>query len=338
MHIPLVVVLCVIWILTLGLLSFPDPQGTDLFPLMVCAEAIVEGHSPYEQWVSHKIQNEWEVARAGTRVAAVCAYPLPFYLLIVPLLALPIRARVVGWWILSLSMIAVCSQTRREKGGAPWEGMVLAIAYYPIFHAIILKTSTVGVAALLGMIVVREAAGKSAPFWAVLPAILKPQVGLLPALFTMRRWDIRKVISLVGVFALSVVVYPLWPLDWLTTISLYAERAVSHSLLPPALLLVVVPLTCILVWHLGLIAVAIVLQVFVWPTNDLYCVIPLIYPLLLMPFAISFPACAVSWLLPVLFEYPNSLEGVLSLTIVPFLIACYLSRRGKKGMVHKRRI
>jgi len=323
----LLVVLCVTWVLTLALHSFPDPQGTDLFPLLTCAAALLEGHSPYESWVSERIGGEWEVARSGTQVASVCAYPLPFYLLITPLFVLPGWARVTVWWLTLLAMVPVCALVRRGRGGRVWEGAVLAMAYYPIFHGIVLKTSTVLVATLIGVIVSREGMGKASPVWAVLPSLLKPQVGLLPGVLSMRRWGVGSALLLVGILAVVSILYPWWPVEWLKTILLYSERAVAYPLLPPSLLLFVVPLACILVWHLGAMAVVIVLQVFLWPTNDLYCVIPLIYPLLLMPISISLPVCMVSWLLPLVFEYPNSLEGVLFLTIVPFLIACYLSRR-----------
>lgn len=325
--------LFLLWVAALALSSFPDYQGTDLYPLLHCSRALVAGRSPYNPEVAKELAARWEVAQQGVEVAALCAYPLPFYALLTPLLVVPEPLQVKLWWGLLLLIAPVAWKIREETNGRGWEGLLIAVTYYPLFHGITLKTSTVLISIFLGGMVLWERKELKTPWWAAIPLLLKPQVALLPVLLGMRRGleKLTLVASLVLLIPITIC-YPTWMSDWVSVTVTYTGNAAIHRPFSSATLVVVLPLVTILTWHLGLMAVAIVLQILLWPMNDLYCVIPFLYPILRMPFAVAIMVSSVSWISPLVFRYPNSIEGALLTTIMPFMIGCYLSRRRWKGV------
>ena len=51
------------WLSVVYFLAFPDPQGTDFYPLWVGAQAIVNGSNPYAPPTTELLRKSWSVTK-----------------------------------------------------------------------------------------------------------------------------------------------------------------------------------------------------------------------------------------------------------------------------------
>jgi hypothetical protein len=86
------IVFC-LWLSLVYFQAFPDPQGTDFFPLWVGAQEIVKGGNPYAPATLESLRKNWSVAQL-LHVSDAIAYPLPVLVLIAPLTILPLELAV----------------------------------------------------------------------------------------------------------------------------------------------------------------------------------------------------------------------------------------------------
>jgi hypothetical protein len=323
-----VLVVCLIcsWLIAFASVSFPDPQGTDLYPVWWCSSALLDGRSPYDPQVARGLRESWEVAQRGVNVAAVCAYPLPFYLVMSPLALGSLPVALVVWCLPLLiypPVMGMVAPVQRRMSAA-----LLPFAFYPVFHAATLKTSSLLWNILPALLLVALRTGRNGIAGALLALFpAKPQSAALFSVWALPhtlRTTVGRRSFAAGVFLLWILptlLWPSWPSEWIGTLRSYANDASLASIFPPLLLTATALVAALLCARRSTFAAAALLQMLLFPINDLYCGLPLLYVWLLVPPSVALPGVACSWLIPLVYEHPNNLEALITFILLPLLAA-----------------
>ena len=110
----------VLWLAAVCYRCFPDPQGTDFYPLWIGAQELLHGGDPYGKETAELLRNTWLVKLKGVQVADVIGYPLPVLLLITPLTIFPLEIAVYVWFALLLASVAIFAlEVGGETSGNP---------------------------------------------------------------------------------------------------------------------------------------------------------------------------------------------------------------------------
>lgn len=319
-----------LWLLTYVSHTYPDPQGTDFYPLYSAASALFSGNDPYSAEFTKWLKQTWEVAQY-TRVASVIAYPLPFLIFIAPITLFPLYIAIHVWN--TISVLMAIQIARHSKNFI--SGIFSLLIFYPLFHALVIKTSSViwvGIASYCLLLLEK----KQFPIilgilLAILP--LKPQVGLIFFLYIL--FDTVKTknyIALISAIFTSVVLWgasflmdPNWLSKWLINIDLYKTQTEIVSFFPYGLIVLLLSSRTSL---LSFIAVA---QVVLFPINDIYSVLPLIVAM--MKFAPTMQAASsfFSLFFAMFMNFPNSYPYIWLAVIMPFsffsILDAYYAKR-----------
>jgi hypothetical protein len=161
--------------------------------------------------------------------------------------------------------------------------------------------------------------------WSILPA--KPQLSLLFAISQTR--EILKVrtvaraglVVAVAYWVMPLLIIPEWPLEWVRELGRYRRTAAVEAFMPMEMLLPVVVLGTTLFARRSLIAAVAYLQLMLFPVNDLYCAIPLLFVWATFPWKIAVAGASISWVVPLVYDYPNSLEPMWIFLLLPLLVA-----------------
>jgi hypothetical protein len=307
--------------------AFPDTQGTDYYPVVeICAGEVLSGRSPYTEKVSQLIVATWDIIiKKHVHVAPVCAYPLPFYILVAPFALLPIGMGVPLWFALILlfpGIFWMLNPNERPK-------MLLPVVYYPILHGALIKNSTVVWAILIAVLLLalrNRCLALVGAISAILPA--KPQVGLLISSFTgtaaavgSAGGRIALAVSFILFWGVPFIFFPDWPLDWLAAVQQYSSNATVIWFMPFELLVPVLVVSTLVFSRISFVATAAIWTLTIFPVNDLYCAIPLVFAWNSLPLRYAIPGAGLSWLIPLIYEYPNNLEGMWIFLLLPLLLA-----------------
>jgi hypothetical protein len=144
----------VFWLAALVYCSFPDAQYTDFYPLWFGMRALLAGQDPYSASVCNALRESWLVVRTH-QVSAVVAYPLPWLVFLAPFALLPLSWAGPLWFVLSvgLALTGLWLLTNEVCQERPQKLLfLLPVLSYPLFHASVIKTSSVlvlGITALL---------------------------------------------------------------------------------------------------------------------------------------------------------------------------------------------
>lgn len=313
-RVPVRVLILGIWAALLTVSSFPDEQGTDFFPVYIAARSLTSGSSPYSDEVTSQIRNEWKVSRTH-HVAPLVAYPLPALFPILPFAMLPLPPAATVWFLFLVVVLAAFILASRLDTLS----LVAILAYFPLIHALILKTTSVLWFALAALAIWRFDSCKALQALGIVLLPAKPQSGLLFAFYGMRkrskifRWYVGALACVIwgGAFLLD----PGWITAWLNRVHDYSKLATTASFLPWGLALL--PLT----WGLPLATIALA-QVIIFPINDLYCALPLMLGWLAFKPIICLIGASISLLGPIMFVDPNSTATFFFTVLAPYLIAC----------------
>jgi hypothetical protein len=326
------IIASILWLLTYVSRTYPDPQGTDLYPLYSAASALFNGHDPYSPGFTKWLKQTWGVSQY-THVASVIAYPLPFLIFITPITLFPLYIAIHIWN--AISVLMAMQIARHSKNFIL--GIFSLLMFYPLFHALVIKTSSVIWVGIAGYCLLLLEKKQSPFFLGILLAILplKPQAGLIFSLYII--FDAIKTktyIVLISAIFTSIVLWgasflidPHWFSKWLINIDLYKTQTEIVSFLPYGLLVILLSARTSL---LTFIAVS---QVVLFPINDIYSVLPLILPM--MKFAPPMQAASsfFSLFLAIFMGFPNSYHYILAAVIMPFsifsVLDVYYSQRMK---------
>jgi len=320
----LVLVISLSWYSLFVWLAFPDPQGTDFYPLYVAATALLHGFNPYSAEVSQMIADSWWVAQGSYQVALSVAYPLPFLLLMLPFSLFPVELSATVWCMLLLALSILSFRLVARDNLTT----LLPFVFYPLFHAAVLKTSSLLWFAFL-MYTVFGFRSRSPLLVGLSMSLLtlKPQVGGLffVVLMLLSFRERRKVFWYSCFFTavlwgLSFILSPDWVVHWLDALTQYQQSVVQAELPASAFLLLL--FSVVLPWQ---IPVAF-LQSCIFLLNDLYSSLPLLVAWGVFKPRVALLGCALSWLAPLLFSTPNNTVALWLLVFVPLLFACALAQ------------
>jgi hypothetical protein len=316
-----------VWIGALVAKGFPDPQCTDFYPLWIGSRALLAGTDPYSAEVCHTLRQSWSVAQT-TNVAACVAYPLPWLLLISPLAMLPLSWAGPLWFGSSLALLLGGLWLLGDEvgDGVGKEALqLLPMLFYPVFHAVMIKTASV---AVLGMVALMLWADRKEYrlLCGVLMAVslCKPQVSLLfVAYILVRRFKrdrltvLSFMVSGLVLLGLSLLLQPGWIRGWLAAVETWQREATIFSLLPEG---AAVAALLFLRKAPALTRVAL-LQIVIFPANDLYSTLPLAVGWLTLGGWAPLVVSSCSWLAPLLFQHPNNLGTIWGFAVLPYLLS-----------------
>ena len=321
-------VLFLAWTSVVCYCSFPDPQGTDFYPIWTCSNAIVMGADPYSTFVNNKLSNTWEVVqKKQAKVAPICAYPLPFYLITLPFGLLPFAVSFALWFALSLSVPLVFLFLRSKRPSFLW----VPLLFYPLFHGATLKTSSVlwvGFFAL-ALFLLSE---KKFCFAALVAGIAsaKPQIGALLFVYSLvifirleagkGRWPL---ILLFSPWIISWIYDSTWLERWFAALQSYESGAVHFPFLPWEVLIPVGAVSVYVFSKLSPVAGIAAAQFLVFPVNDLYSSLPLMLCWVFIE-PPQFLLILVTALIPFTYAEPNQMLAVQISTFLPLFLASVL--------------
>jgi hypothetical protein len=305
--------------------ALPDAQGTDFYPLWIGLQTVIAGGNPYSPSTAELLRNTWQVHKIA-QVADVVGYPLPVLLILAPLSLLTLQQAVAAWCLLLVAAIGIFSIAFGNKKISVF---VMPLLFFPAFHAVVIKTSTVLWLGLIGCLVIAIRNNRSvmAGFCiALLPG--KPQAGLIFALGAVI-WAIReqhyKILASAGCWIVllwggSLLVQPNWPIDWWRTVAEYQDQVMLVSLMPEGLL---VPL-----FSLGLswLAFAAAIQTVAFPVNDIYCSLPLLVGWMEMRPLIALLGIGASWSVVLLYPNPNHPLVLWTIILLPYCVGALINR------------
>jgi hypothetical protein len=314
----LAAITAVIWLALILFRSFPDPQGTDFYPLWIGAQAVARDADPYSPETRAFLRTTWTVAQR-VQVSDAIAYPLPALLILTPLTVLPLNAAVMVWFVILIASVAVFILAFDFK--LTWIAPLLS---FPLMQAVTIKTSAVLWLGLIGLLII--AIKRKWPVIvglciAILPA--KPQAGLIIALVASiyeLRQDCR-VLYWACVWGLllwggSLILHPLWVIGWWEAVHRYREQVLLVSLLPEALLIPIFSR------NLSWLAIAAAVQAVSFPLNDIYASLPLLVGWMEMGGVFAIVGIGTSLSAPLLFEHPNQPLALWLMVLVPYCACC----------------
>lgn len=306
------IVFC-LWLSLVYFRAFPDPQGTDFYPLWVGARAIVNGGNPYAPATLELLRKNWSVAQL-LHVSDAIAYPLPVLVLITPLTILPLELAVYVWFFVLIGCVVVFTFAFEWKRPI---FCIIPLLSFPLFHALTIKTSTVlwlGLIGLLRIAIKKNLVVTSGFCIALLPG--KPQAGLIFAV-AVAIWALRNNRAvLVSAFLWmlvwwggSTIIQPQWPIEWWQAVQVYRQQVTLVWLLPQALVL---PLFS---RRLSWFAIVATTQVISFPINDFYSSLPLLVGWMEISGWLALAGVSCSWFPTVILENPHH-PFILWLTVL----------------------
>lgn len=310
--------LATLWLAYFFAVAWPDPLGTDFYPVWYGARLALAGENPYGEAALAHLREVWRVPF----VEGGLAYPLPALLAAVPFALLPLTLAVPIWLLLGMATTAAAGALREG-----WRVHALTILlYFPLFRAAHMKQATliyIGLAVVLVLALRARLLPLAGLCIALLPA--KPQNGLLfavAALVWAWRED-RRLFGWAAAWSLplwlgSLLVMPDWPQAWLAAIARYRLVVEPVSLLPWGLALVAAS------WRLPWHAVVAAAQVALFPLSDLYGALPLLLGWIAIGGPLAWVGAGISWLWPLL-GFPNSTQALWLFVLLPYS-ACALWR------------
>lgn len=315
----------VLWLAGIIYRSFPDPQGTDFYPLWVGAQELVHGGDPYGNETAELLRKVWRVKLNGVQAADVVGYPLPVLLFIAPLTIFPLELAVFVWFLLLLASVAIFAS---EVGGRRLETIVIPLLSYPLVHALTIKTSAVlwlGLVGLLAYAIRKNSITIAGLCIALLPG--KPQSGLLFSIVALL-WAARhnQVIVLSAsawvllLWGGSWAIVPDWPWSWWSNVQIYRQQVALVWLLPEGLLLLLFSR------YLSAQALTAVAQVIAFPLNDIYSSLPLLVGWLETGGWLARITVVCSWLAVVFFPNPNHPVALWTTVLLPYCLCALVHR------------
>jgi|RhiMetdeSRZDD1v2_1073273.scaffolds.fasta_scaffold378803_2 hypothetical protein len=316
-----VVVILNVWLALISFRAFPDPQGTDFYPLWIGAQALVNGADPYAPATMESLRKNWSVAKL-VQVSDVIGYPLPVLILVAPLTMLSLESAVYVWFFILLGSVAVFILAFDWKRPIFW---IIPLLSFPLVHALTIKTTAVlwlGLIGLLRIAIEKNFIVTSGFCMALLPG--KPQAGLVFAL-AAAIWALRNNRSvliwaflwLLVLWGGSIIVQPQWPSQWWRAVQIYREQVFLVWLLPQGLVL---PLFS---RSLSWFAIVAATQVISFPANDIYSSLPLLVGWMEIGGSLALVGVSCSLLASVIFQNPNQ-PAALWLTVFLPYCACGL--------------
>lgn len=312
----LCIILMLLYTAAAYLLSFPNPQGTDFYPIRIGTEQLLSGNSPYSEETSNHLKSNWDVAKSGTQVAALVAYPAPFLVALSPIIALPPAYISLGWFcLMSVALGFALYKTSRN-----YADVCTALLFYPLFHAFTLQTSSMLWLAIL-LLCLFNVKERSPVFLGLLLALLplKPQVGLLffpiaiyycwrenrRALAWMCSWSIL-------IWSVSFALLPDWIGQWLRAVEQYQEQAANLNVSYMFAILLVLGIGLPLPAFTALASLAI------FPLNDIYSTILLCVFFRAYPYNPMLMSALSLGMISA--PYPNSAYALVVFVWIPTLV------------------
>ena len=323
-----------LWVALLVPSSFPDPQYTDFYPLWFGAHALLAGQDPYSAGVSSALRESWLVVRTH-QVSAVVAYPLPFLVLLAPLAMLPLSWAGPLWFALSvgLALTGLWLLTREICTERSQKFLyLLPIVSYPLFHAAVIKTSSVLVLGILALMVWADRRNHRVLCGILMVlALCKPQMSLVLVGYTLLHRLRREKLTL-GVFLSGCLIFwgwtffiqPDWVQVWLKVLKLYMRNSVNVSLLPQGLLAVAL----LFLLRAPALTQLALLQTVIFPVNDIYSTLPLIIGWVSLNSNYSALGAAIAWAAPAYYVFPNNPDTIRALIIVPYVLSALYVKTG----------
>jgi hypothetical protein len=313
-----------LWLALLLFRAFPDPQGTDFYPLWIGAKAVVNGENPYSQATTSFLKTHWSVAPL-LHVSDAIGYPLPVLMVIAPLTMLPLDIAVYVWFALLLGSVVVFILAFDWKGPLSW---VIPLLSFPLIHALAIKNTAVlwlGLIGLLRLSINKALIATGGFCIALLPG--KPQTGMVIAI-AVAVWALRNNRAiLLSAFLWTLVLWggslllqPQWPFHWSEAVRTYREQVVLTWLLPQALVL---PLFS---KSLSWFAIAAATQVIAFPVNDIYSTLPLLVGWTEIGGSLALVGIGCSLLAVLLFQNPHHTFVIWLTMLLPYC-ACALVHR-----------
>jgi hypothetical protein len=316
----------VFWFAALVYCSFPDAQYTDFYPLWFGMRALLAGQDPYSASVCNALRESWLVVRTH-QVSAVVAYPLPWLVFLLPLALLPLSWAGPLWFVLSvgLALTGLWLLTHEVCQERPQKLLfLLPVLSYPLFHASVIKTSSVLVLGITALLLWADKKNyRVLCGLAMVVALCKPQMSLVFAGYVLLR-HLRRDKRILGVFLIGFLVFwggtlfiqPNWVQAWLQVLAQYLRDSVNFSLLPQGLAAVAV----MFLLRAPVLAQLALLQVVIFPANDIYCTLPLIIGWLSLNSNYTALGVAMAWVAPMIYPFPNNLGTIWALIILPYVL------------------
>ena len=324
----------VLWFAALIHRSFPDAQYTDFYPLWFGMHALLAGQDPYSASVCSALRESWSVVQTH-QVSAVVAYPLPWLVFLAPLAMLPLSWAGPLWFVLSVAIALtglwlLTNEYYKEHSHKLL--FLLPILSYPLFHAAVIKTSSVLVLGITALMLWSDKKRYQVFCGIVMVvALCKPQMSLVLVGYVflrhLRRDKLTLGVFLIGCLILwggTLFIQPNWVLAWLKVVEIYLHESVNYSLLPQGFAAVAV----LFLLRAPVLTQLALLQVVIFPANDIYCTLPLIFGWLSLNSNYAALGVAMAWIAPLIYPFPNNLATIWALIILPYvLFALYLKMR-----------
>lgn len=246
-------------------------------------------------------------------------YPLPFYILLLPLAWLPEPLAIAIWTIIGFALLWPLFRLR------PYPvlyTLLLLLLYLPLQRGIVAAQPTF---LYFGLSVLLVWSIDQKRYWLIgllIPIlILKPQNGALFALYgaIWALWYERRAFLIAATtgFLLLTISYlwqPSWFWEWLEQLKTYQDVTKMPNLFWYGLPLLV------LAWRMPWYVMLSLLQVFLFPLTDLYSFTPLLLVWFVLGGKLALIGAGFSWLWLFL-GLPNSVQVALVLLILPLLVA-----------------
>jgi|GEM_PF-1064702 Protein of unknown function (DUF2029). len=259
-------------------------------------------------------------------------YPLPFYILILPLAWLPEALAIALWTVLGALLLWPLFRLRPYPIAYT---LLLLLLYLPLQRGIVAAQPTFvyfGLTALLVLSIEQK------NYWLIgllIPIlVLKPQNGALFALYAAlwSLWNERRALLIAAcfglfLFATSYFWQPSWFWEWLEQLKTYQDVTKMPNLFWYGLPLLV------LAWRMPWYVMLSLLQVFLFPLTDLYSFTPLLLVWFVLGGKLALFGTGISWLWLFL-GLPNSVQVALALLIVPLGAAIVWRRFGVQLLSH----
>ncbi len=244
--------------------------GSDYFPLDLAAQRVAKGLSVYGPEATQAIGQEW---LSWSREAGL-AYPLPFMMLLVPLMLLPYALSMLLWigggTTLAYRVVQLAPDSRSK--------VVLPLLYGPFMVAVLIGQTTLIWFGLIVAFLLAVQQRKIALVSLLIPLLaLKPQTGILYSLYGFwwlwrhdRRGFIWAWVIGLALLAVSLIIEPGWIPACLRQLAEYNRVVGPMQLLPLGLVIIA---AC---WKSPWWVILAALQVVLFPLSDYYATLPLL--------------------------------------------------------------
>lgn len=318
------IVAIVLWLILAGNTDYGGPEGRDFYQMWVGARALLMGYNPYGSIAQHQMMEAYGIwGKHGL------PYPIPAFIPIVPLAALPVT---IGMWIWAALCLAgigagsLISPNWRQHYGIP-------LLFLPLLRTTGLLQPTLMWVALSILLIIaldRRWTVISGLCLALLPT--KPQAGMIMAiaggLWALRYqrrviwWGLGWTLILWGG---SFVINPNWVQECLNAISKYRDLYPRPSFLPFGLILVIAS------YRLPWWAKAAALQLILFPIRDVYSTLPL----LIAWFAIGGPLAAFGAGISYIWLFMGSVDFIIKIWLCIFLPYTFAALWKARELSHK---